>query len=427
MPCTLDANQEKNLVNVTIYLNTTPSRVNESYILKISPDGNVSPKTQFDKDWEMFTGMDGVLYIGMHVDAQNGGMMTEEVTAMDLSDGKVLWKYRIPTGDALSSTLAATSAGVSIPSRDTLPHHITFDPPLNTTNDIVPAGYVGDWLGTGAKLCAGDGVIYVYFDSFRIEWPPRYSANYSYVKGVYGVNYTYVRGVYALDTRGRLLWQKPEDSPVTSMVVNNSTVFYGTKDGKISSTSIELAAGLTLAALSYIFVRFFLLGAVSRARDRLGINRNRNSVLEYVRAHPASTLGDISNGLGMNIGTVRYHILIMWINHRVVSMRADDRFVRYFTNSGSYSKEQQLVLSLLKRDGARKVLNQLLERPGISNAELSKCLNVSEVAVSKSIRVLLEKGIVVKEPVDGKTNAYFIDKKYTEPIASAMERTGSQQ
>ncbi len=232
-------------------------------------------------------------------------------------------------------------------------------------------------------------------------------------------------GIYALDTHGDLLWYKPVDSRVTSVAVNNSTIYYGTESGKLSSSTIEIAAGLALAAISYLFIRFFLLGAISRARDRLGINENRNRVLEYVKAHPGSTLSEASRGLHMNLGTVKYHALILGINHRIVQIK-DDRFVRYFTNSGSYGKDEQLILSLLRRDGVKKAMSVLLEKPGLSNAQLSRELCISETAAGKTMKVLLDHHIVVREPVDGKTNAYFIDKKYTEPVVSAMKHMGSQ-
>ena len=74
----------------------------------------------------------------------------------------------------------------------------------------------------------------------------------------------------------------------------------------------------------------------------------------------------------MNMGTVRYHLMILSINHRITSYKADDKYVRYFTNAGSYTLEQQLIVSLIRREGIKKVLGTLLEKPGISNLELAE-------------------------------------------------------
>jgi predicted transcriptional regulator len=386
----------------------------ESYIIILSPDGkNISNKVTFNYYGNPVSVGDGVIYTTRQAGNTTSGLLTDEISASNLTSGAFLWSYRIPVED--ERTVAShVASGLSVDRHSWPFNNPVFDPPISANTTDALSHYKGNISGSYAIVLPAGDKIYVNFRSVRLEYQP---ANSLY-------NITYSNGIYALDRSGNLLWYKSPDSPVTAMAANNSTIVYGTRGGGLSAYTIGLA-GVTLAALSYFFIRFFLIGAVSRARDRLGINDNRNKVLDYVRSHPASTLSDISKNLKMNLGTVRYHMLILGINHRVLSMRADDRFVRYFTNSGSYSKEQQILMSLLKREGARKVLEGLLEMPGMSNVELSKRLNISEVAVSKSIKVLLENGIVQKEPVDGKTNAYFINKNYGESIAYTMERMNS--
>ena len=143
--------------------------------------------------------------------------------------------------------------------------------------------------------------------------------------------------------------------------------------------------------------------------------------MQYVVANPGSTLRDISRGMRMNLGTVRYHIFILGLNHRIVTYQADGKHVRYFINSGTYSKEDQLVMSLIRREGMRKILCVLLVRPGMSNAELSSVSGIQESAVSRYMKELAEKGIVVKELAPMGTSAYFVVNERRARVAKAME------
>lgn len=106
----------------------------------------------------------------------------------------------------------------------------------------------------------------------------------------------------------------------------------------------------------------------------------------------------------MNLGTLRYHMFILGMNHRVVSYMADDKHVRYFTNSNTFTKEEQLVISLMKREGVRRILNMLHEKPGLSNSELSSSLSMQDSAISRYMKELMDHGIVEKSQTqEGKT------------------------
>lgn len=49
----------------------------------------------------------------------------------------------------------------------------------------------------------------------------------------------------------------------------------------------------------------------------------------------------ISKDLYLNIGTVRYHLMILSLNHRVVAYN-DNKYVRYFINSNTYRRGELL-------------------------------------------------------------------------------------
>jgi predicted transcriptional regulator len=205
------------------------------------------------------------------------------------------------------------------------------------------------------------------------------------------------------------------------MADGNGTLFYSTDDGKISAAIMDPVTGLTIAIIVYAFLRIFIFGAVSRARSRLDKNQNRNVVFKFIAEHPGSTLYEIARGVKMNLGTARYHVLILGINHRITSQKADNKYVRFFTNSNSYSQEDQVLLSFIRREPTRKVLGLILEKPGLTNVDLSRELDIAESTISKYIKELSSKEIIAKEPLPGGRFAYSIRKEYKERVAVALE------
>ncbi|HTY91835.1 MAG TPA: winged helix-turn-helix transcriptional regulator [Methanocella sp.] len=281
-------------------------------------------------------------------------------------------------------------------------------------NNNVPNGTkaIGSW--TDIELMPGNNITYVSMWTINYEVPTFYGQ----------AKAAYSGGIYALDKDGNLLWAKPTGSRVTDMKEVNGTIYYGTDDGRLSATKINLAAGLVLTAAIYLFIRFFMAGAVTRARGRINGNENRNVVLKYIADNPGSGLYDISKGLRMNIGTVRYHLLILGINHRIISFKADGKHVRYFTNGGSYKPEERYLISLMKRESMRRALCALAENPGMSNRELSKKLNLGDSATNRYMRELMDRGIVTNDPAAEGRTSYFIKDEYRYKISAFIGKMG---
>jgi predicted transcriptional regulator len=255
----------------------------------------------------------------------------------------------------------------------------------------------------------GKNVTYLSLWTFNYEVPTFYDKAQAAYSG----------GIYALDKDGKLLWAKPTGARVTDMKEVNGTIYYGTDDGKLFATKINIAAGFALTAAFYLFIRFFMAGAVARARSRLDSNENRNVVLKFIADNPGSGLYDISKGLGMNMGTVRYHLLILSINRRIAFFK-DGKHIRYFTNPGSYRPDERSIISLMRRDAVRKTLGVLIKRPGLSNRELSRELNMLDSATARYMKELVERGIVENHS-NGRTS-YAIKSEYREKIAFLLER-----
>jgi predicted transcriptional regulator len=400
-------------------------QTDDLFTIIISPDGSesASSMTYEHIPWNVTTSAvaDGIVYYsGKNTDAMDvslDDLSTYWVAAHDAASGDELWRITIEPEKRVNATLNESTVG-SIMYQETLygvPDNIIimnrFPPEDWYRYQSYPNGYKEIRQNSMVRLIPWDGGVYVKYWAYNYEYPFFFDRS----RCVYG------GGLYALDRNGTLLWEAPTGSEINNIVVNNSTVYYSTRDGKLSASTGNAVAGMALTAAFYLFIRFFLAGAVTRARGLVDKNENRNSVLKYIASNPGASLYDISQGLKVNMGTVRYHLMILGINHRIVSCKVDDKYVRYFTNAGSYSREQQFIVALMKRDGLKKALNALLEKPGISNAELSREIGVHESAASRLMKELVEKGVVSRETGDGRLS-YSIKGEYRGPVAFAMER-----
>ncbi|WP_048198527.1 winged helix-turn-helix transcriptional regulator [Methanocella arvoryzae] len=335
----------------------------------------------------------------------------DTITAYDVKNGTALWHFTVPLADVHALTL----------NRENIPTIIEQN--SWAIGELNGSSYVfGDrvterytlkcfYLNNIAILRGTDTIYVNYY--FSVSEAP-YILNVS--------RCVYAKGLYALDDHGKLLWKQPIDGFVTGTAVNNSTIYYRTSDGTVGKGTVNIAAGMALAAIAYLILRFFMIGAVSRAKSQLDRNENRNQVLNYVTARPGSTANEICRGLGMNLGTIRYHLLILSLNHRIVSHPDGDKYVRYFKNSGTFTAEEQSLHSLMRREPVRRTLQILAEKPGISGSELSRELGVSDTAAYRHVNLLVEKGIVIKGAGVERGVGYTIKAEYVPFVTRTSEK-----
>ena len=320
----------------------------------------------------------------------------------------------------------------------------------NMTNVVIDSDNAGKLITLEFQIYASDGshtgtvqTIRTARDTVYVSY---FDADYDWPIVINESRCNYSSTILAFDKAdGRLLWQKPLDSFVTSMTVNNDTLYYGTQGGNVSGGITRdrsepppiapaiinddigkvvgtVAGGTAITAAAVLFIKFFAMGGLARTRGQLNANDNRNKTLEFVAVHPGSTLYEIAHGLDMNVGTIRYHLFILGMNHRVVIFKSDGKFVRYFTNSGSYTRDEQFLLSLVRRDSVRKILNLLIEKTELSNLEISEALGMHDSATSRYLKELADRGVVEKSILAGGRTSYSISCEYREPVISAIER-----
>jgi predicted transcriptional regulator len=307
----------------------------------------------------------------------------DTIEAVDVKDNRTLWQFTIPDADKHVTTL----------NRD-----------KQNTAPLTPV------ISKKIQVYPGDGVTYVNYQFSMYETPVINNLS----------RRIDARGLYALDGEGKLLWEKP-GGPVSLAVVDNRTLYY--VDGnRLGGRTVGVTAGFALAAFAYLFLRFFMLGTVTRARSRLEQNENRNAVLRYVADNPGATAADVVKGLGMNTGTIRYHLFILTLNHKIATHKEDDKYLRYFRNAGAYTETERSLVSLLRREPLRRTLEAIARNPGLSGSGLARELNLSATAANRHVATLANKGIIEQVPVPEKGYGYVIKAEHREMIGRLMNR-----
>ena len=148
---------------------------------------------------------------------------------------------------------------------------------------------------------------------------------------------------------------------------------------------------------------------------------NRNKIMKLIEDQPGLTLYDIKRSLNMNMGTARYHLFILSLHHCITSFNDGTKYVRYFKNSDTYSDAEMLVISMLRRPHVAEILKIVIARPGLQNAEVATMLGLQENAVSRIMRMLAVRGIVVKTSAKGEKAAYKIADQYRVLILSCFQ------
>ncbi|MGA9140069.1 MAG: winged helix-turn-helix transcriptional regulator [Methanocella sp.] len=373
---------------------------------RLSPDADGNDtiySLKYDPEMSSFESFDNV--------SRDGKFGLDTLTACDLETGKVLWSFGIPSEDMHVIVLNESNVGQALPAMD----------PGVVININEQAKKYREWYGEPIEqdlntnhvitMCSGNDMVYMSYYSIVYEYPVLFNSSRS----------AYVNCLYAIGSNGTLIWKKPLDGLVLKTVAGNGTVYYSTEGGKIGGNASGAAAGIALAAVSYLFIRFFAIGAVARARSRLMTNSNRNAILKCIGENPGATAPDLARGLKMNSGTIRYHLLILMLNHKIVIHRENDKYLRYFTNGSTYSEAERSMLSLVRRKPLGKALGLLVENPGMSNMEISRAMNISSASTIQYMNELLDRGIVEKVPKDEKSYAYYITKEHDELIRKMIK------
>ncbi|MBU4077552.1 MAG: winged helix-turn-helix transcriptional regulator [Euryarchaeota archaeon] len=168
------------------------------------------------------------------------------------------------------------------------------------------------------------------------------------------------------------------------------------------------------------FPRLFpVLGGYKRiCRSNVLENTNRNKLYAFIKSCPGSYFSEIIKAMGLNRGTVEYHLGMMKAEDMIVFCKTNGK-KRYFLNHSTYKKEEQIVISALKNDVHKKIILEIFNNQSINHKTLAEKIGVCAPTITQHIKHLKEKGIV-KVDINGWYTTYSIDSNYFDSLQKYM-------
>ncbi|MCK9581463.1 MAG: winged helix-turn-helix transcriptional regulator [Methanoregula sp.] len=160
-------------------------------------------------------------------------------------------------------------------------------------------------------------------------------------------------------------------------------------------------SSLLLAIFGAIKFGPFIFGKV---RVKLQ-NMNRAVILDYIENNPGCTLSDLSKNTGVNRGTAKYHLFLLLIAQKVVRKKYG-KFTYLFSNGGKHLEKKQ-VYGYIMNPAKRKILEMILDKPGISNKEIAAGLEYDPSTTHWHLQQFLNEKMIVSQ-WDGRNTNYFL-------------------
>ncbi len=152
---------------------------------------------------------------------------------------------------------------------------------------------------------------------------------------------------------------------------------------------VYYASGLLMAFLGTLKIFPAILTRIKRFVE----NQNRQSIFKYISDNPCTTTAEISRNLGINRGTLQYHLMMLNRQNRVIPYKTCGK-IYYFLNERTYGEKEKAVLTSLKNEKHRRIISEILDCDRITHKTIAKRIGVSAPTINWHIRHLKEQGIV---------------------------------
>ncbi|WP_421909176.1 winged helix-turn-helix transcriptional regulator [Methanolacinia petrolearia] len=166
---------------------------------------------------------------------------------------------------------------------------------------------------------------------------------------------------------------------------------------------ISFIAGILAAIIGTIKIIPIIQGRLEDLFD----NQNRNDIFDFISENPGCSIADISNNLGINRGSTKYHIGKL-ISDSKVTLVKSGKFIRIFENSGIFDEQQKVLASHLRNETGRKLLLSIMENPGITNMDLAEKHDMNKSTIHWHLKKFQKSGIVQSSP-EGRYKKYSLN------------------
>jgi predicted transcriptional regulator len=139
---------------------------------------------------------------------------------------------------------------------------------------------------------------------------------------------------------------------------------------------------------------YCLMFVIGRIQDVLS-HEKRKIIYDFICSNPGCTITDISEKLSINIGTV-YHHLWMLNARRKVFLESHGKFVRVYEGRlrASDKKIDRAVCAHLRNDISKRLLQAILDKPGLNNASLAQAVSLDKSTICWHLQRLSKDGLI---------------------------------
>jgi DNA-binding MarR family transcriptional regulator len=130
----------------------------------------------------------------------------------------------------------------------------------------------------------------------------------------------------------------------------------------------------------------------------------RGKIYEYIMGHPGDHYNSIREELNLNNGVLTYHLRILEREDYIRSMR-DGIYKRFYP----VDAKVQRVNGFGNQSVQGRIIMYLIQKPGLSQKEISKALGTSQQVVSYHLNLMIETGHV-RAIREGKILRYYVNK-----------------
>ena len=179
------------------------------------------------------------------------------------------------------------------------------------------------------------------------------------------------------------------------------------------------------APLLFLPVQFLISVAVWLVLGQRRISRKnvlehdpRRAVYLCIRENPGISHATLSRRLGVNAGTLRYHLAILCETGKIHSERGHGQ-LRYYVNGRPGREGESYPLN-----GTRKqILDLLAQDQGITRKEVASALGITGASVTWHMGLLIRKGTVRSEK-DGRMIRCFPRRDVVSQANRGVDATG---
>lgn len=180
---------------------------------------------------------------------------------------------------------------------------------------------------------------------------------------------------------------------------------------------LSLMPGETFAA----FKSLTYLGFRAITDNNILKNSTRLKIIDYIKKNPGVSFSVLSKEIYVNRGTLSYHLKILKLYQKIKVHDEDKRYKKYFENHMKFNDYEMKILKYLKQDTSRRIIENLIEHPGISRKDISKAIGISAPAITQYMKYLRTDGIIKIEK-EGQFNKYYVSTKAMQTMQHVLPK-----